>query len=96
MSPVALGNGTLPRGPLHIPEGDDSCDPCLPQTARSGAHGFRSHRLRSLLMVCKYRRIRVTLVLIKDCVGFLWMAADALLGNQKELRSTGTNGLAGC
>jgi hypothetical protein len=30
MSPVALGNGTLPRGPLHIPEGDDSCDPCLP------------------------------------------------------------------
>jgi hypothetical protein len=66
------------------------------QAARSGAHGFRSHRLRSLLMVCKYRRIRVTLVLIKDCVGFLWMAADALLGNQKELRSTGTNGLAGC
>src|SRR5262245_8769195 len=30
MSPVALGNGTQPRGPLHIPEGDDSCDPCLP------------------------------------------------------------------
>src|SRR5262245_11875480 len=30
MSPVALGNGTLPRGPLHIPEGDDSRDPCLP------------------------------------------------------------------
>jgi len=30
MSPSALGNGTLPRGPLHIPEGDDSCDPCLP------------------------------------------------------------------
>jgi hypothetical protein len=29
MSPVALGNGTLPRGPLHIPEGDDSCDPVL-------------------------------------------------------------------
>src|SRR5262249_35707237 len=30
MSPAALGNGTLPRGPLHIPEGDDSWDPCLP------------------------------------------------------------------
>src|SRR5215471_9038393 len=29
------------------------------QTARSGAHGFRSHRLRSLLMLCKYCRIRV-------------------------------------
>src|SRR5262249_13906774 len=31
MSPAALGNGTLPRGPLRIPEGDDSCDPCLPR-----------------------------------------------------------------
>ena len=30
MSPAPLGNGTLPRGPLPIPEGDDSCDPCLP------------------------------------------------------------------
>src|SRR5262245_2256443 len=30
MSPAALGNGTLPRGPLHIPERDDSWDPCLP------------------------------------------------------------------
>jgi len=30
MSPAALGNGTLPPGPLHIPEGDDFCDPCLP------------------------------------------------------------------
>jgi len=29
------------------------------QTARSGAHGFRSHRLRSLLVLCKYCRIRV-------------------------------------
>src|SRR5262245_5664511 len=29
------------------------------QTARSGAHGFRSHRLRPLLMLCKYCRIRV-------------------------------------
>src|SRR5215510_10894184 len=28
------------------------------QTARSGAHGFRSHRLRPLLMLCKYCRIR--------------------------------------
>src|SRR5262244_3120970 len=31
------------------------------QTARSGAHGFRSHRLRSLLMLCKYCRIRVNI-----------------------------------
>src|SRR5215475_1814863 len=30
MSPAAMGNGTLPRGPPHIPEGDDSRDPCLP------------------------------------------------------------------
>jgi hypothetical protein len=30
MSPAALGNGTLPRGPLRIPEGDDSGDPYLP------------------------------------------------------------------
>jgi hypothetical protein len=58
MSPVALGNGTLPRGPLHIPEGDDSGDPTFHQTACSGAHGFRSHRLRPLLMLCKYCRIR--------------------------------------
>ena|SRR5215813_7582016 len=29
------------------------------QTACSGAHGFRSHRLRSLFMLCKYCRIRV-------------------------------------
>src|SRR5215467_7544266 len=29
------------------------------QTALSGAHGFRSHRLRLLLMLCKYCRIRV-------------------------------------
>src|SRR5262245_33325077 len=33
-------------------------DPCLPPNARSGAHGFRSHRLRSLLVLCKYCRIR--------------------------------------
>src|SRR5215831_9445735 len=30
------------------------------QTARSGAHGFRSHRLRSLFMLCKYCRTRVS------------------------------------
>src|SRR5215471_4536919 len=30
------------------------------QTARSRAHGFRSHRLRSLFMLCKYCRIRVS------------------------------------
>src|SRR5215475_958171 len=29
------------------------------ETTRSGAHGFRSHRLRSLFMLCKYCRIRV-------------------------------------
>src|SRR5262245_28285807 len=31
------------------------------QTARLGAHGFRSHRLRPLLMLCKYCRIRVNI-----------------------------------
>src|SRR5215831_7884777 len=31
MSPATLGNGTLPRGPLHIPEGDDSWGP-VPST----------------------------------------------------------------
>src|SRR5215475_2196754 len=31
MSPTALGNGTLPRGPLPIPEGDDSLRP-VPST----------------------------------------------------------------
>src|SRR5262245_18500373 len=30
MSPAAMGNGKLHRGPLHIPKGDDSCDPFLP------------------------------------------------------------------
>src|SRR5215468_6944525 len=29
------------------------------QTACSGAHGFRSHRLRSLLMLCKHYQIWV-------------------------------------
>src|SRR5262245_27715921 len=32
------------------------------QTARSGAHGFRSHRLRPLLILCKYCRIRANSV----------------------------------
>ena len=32
------------------------------QTVPSGAHGFRSHRLRPLLMLCKYCRIRVSCV----------------------------------
>src|SRR5262249_20763046 len=28
--PCSPGQWTLPRGPLRIPEGDDSCDPYLP------------------------------------------------------------------
>jgi hypothetical protein len=58
MSPTALGNGTLPRGPLRIPKVMIPATRAFQQPARSGAHGFRSHRLRSSLMVCKYCRIR--------------------------------------
>src|SRR5262249_39045479 len=60
MSPAALGNGTLPRrGPLPIPEGDDSCDPCLPRNYTLRCPRLRPHPLRSLFMLCKYCRIRV-------------------------------------
>ena len=48
------------EGHSHIPEGDDSYDRAFHQTARSGAHGFRSHRLRSLLVLRKYCQIRLS------------------------------------
>src|SRR5687768_3268319 len=43
----------------HSPKGDVSYVWALEPTARSGAHGFRSRRPRSLLTVPSYCRIRV-------------------------------------
>src|SRR5687768_8377624 len=43
----------------HSPKGDVSYVRALEPTARSGAHGFRSRRPRSLLTVLNYCRIRV-------------------------------------
>ena len=61
MSPTTVGNRTLPRRPHRNPlrvmfRAVGACE----QPARSGAHGFRSHRLRSLLSVRKFCRIRVS------------------------------------
>jgi hypothetical protein len=42
----------------HSPKGDFSYVRALEPTARSGAHGFRSRRPRSLLTVLSYCRIR--------------------------------------
>ena len=60
MSPTAVGNRTLPRGPPRNPlrvmfRAVGACE----QPVRSGAHGLRSHRPRSLLSVRKACRIRV-------------------------------------
>jgi hypothetical protein len=44
----------------HSPKGDVSYVRALEPTARSGAHGFRSRRPRSLLTVLNYCRIRVS------------------------------------
>ena len=43
----------------HSPMGDVSYVRALEQTARSGAHGFRSRRPRSLVMVLNFCRSRV-------------------------------------
>jgi hypothetical protein len=43
----------------HSPKGDVSCVRALEPTARSGAHGFRSRRPRSLLTVLNCCRIEV-------------------------------------
>src|SRR5687767_15318702 len=43
----------------HSSKGDVSYVRALEPTARSGAHGFRSRRPRSLLTVLNYCRIRV-------------------------------------
>jgi hypothetical protein len=43
----------------HFPKGDVSYVRALEPTARSGAHGFRSRRPRSLLTVLNYCRSRV-------------------------------------
>jgi hypothetical protein len=56
MSPTAVGNRTLPREPPRNPlrvmfRTVGACE----QPVRSGAHGFRSHRLRSLLSLEKLR-----------------------------------------
>jgi hypothetical protein len=42
----------------HSPKGDVSYVRAIEPTARSGAHGFRSRRPRSLLTVLNYCRIR--------------------------------------
>jgi hypothetical protein len=47
------------RATPHSPKGDVSYVRALKPTARSGAHGFRSRRRRSLLTVLNYCRIRV-------------------------------------
>src|SRR5688572_26202308 len=44
----------------HSPKGDVSYVQALERTARSGAHGFRSSRPRSLLTVLNYCRIKVS------------------------------------
>jgi hypothetical protein len=44
----------------HAPKGDVSYVRALEPTARSGAHGFRSRRPRSLVTVLNYCRIRVS------------------------------------
>ena len=44
----------------HSPKGDVSYVRALEQTVRSGAHGFRSRRPRSLLTVLNFCRIRVS------------------------------------
>jgi hypothetical protein len=42
----------------HFPKGDASYVRALEPTARSGAHGFRSRRPRSLLTVLNYCRVK--------------------------------------
>src|SRR5215475_11464526 len=59
MSPAALGNGTLPRGPLHIPEGDDSCDPCLPPNCTLRCPRLPVSPPSLIIHAGKYCRIRV-------------------------------------
>ena len=59
MSPTAVGNRTLPRGPPRNPlkvmfRAVGACE----QPVRSGARGLWSHRLRSLLSVRNFCRIR--------------------------------------
>ena len=65
MSPTAVGNRTLPRGPPRNPlrvmfRAVGACE----QHVRSGARGFPSHRLRSLLSIRKFCRLRVNARLI--------------------------------
>jgi len=59
MSLTAVGNGTLFRRP---PRNSLSVMLCAvgacEQPVRSDAHGLRSHRLRSLLSVSKFCRMR--------------------------------------
>src|SRR5262249_23379334 len=51
------------------------------QTARPGGHGLRSHRLRSLLMQCKYCRTRVNYERLRSGLVVFVVAAppDAVL-----------------
>src|SRR5687767_6803187 len=51
--------GSALKATPHSPKGDVSYVRALEPTARSGAHGFRSRRPRSLLTVLNYCRIRV-------------------------------------
>jgi hypothetical protein len=58
MSPTAVGNRTLPCGPPRNPlrvmfRAAGACE----QPVRSGAHGFRPPRLRSLLSPRKFCRV---------------------------------------
>src|SRR5215813_9968120 len=88
MSPVALGNGTLPRGHSTSPRVMIPATRAFHQTARSSAHAFRSQRLRPLLMVCKYCRIRANY--LGQPVMIAKIPSPPRLGGQLRLESEGS------
>src|SRR5262249_40479212 len=69
MSPAAWAMGHYLEGHSASPRVMIPATRTFHQTACSGAYGFRSHRLRSLLMLCKHCRIRKKLVLRFICRG---------------------------
>ena len=68
-SPTAVGQwGGALKASAHSPKGDVSYVGALEPTARSGAHGFRSRRPRSLLTVLNYCRISISSVSVGNAL----------------------------